>query len=759
MWAVALGREDDFFALGGHSLLATQVMSRLRAIGGVELPLKTLFERPTVAALARAVDEARRAGAGVSLPPIERAPRQAGDLPLSFAQQRLWFLDRLAPGNPFYNMVTALRFDGPLSLAALAAAFAALAVRHESLRTTFTTPGGGAEPRQAIAPALEVALPLVDLAALAAPARDAEMARLAAAAARRPFDLAAGPLLRLLALRLAPAAHVLSLVLHHVIADGWSMAILTREAGELYAAASERRPPRLAALPVQYADYALWQRGWLAGDGAAGQLAYWRGQLAGAPHALDLPADRPRPAVESFRGGMIGISWGAGRVAGLRAVARARRATLAMTLLAGYELLLGRLAGQDDLLVGTAIANRNQVEIEGLIGFFVNILALRADLAAAGGFGDLVSRTRAVALAAYDHQDLPFERLVEELGVARDLSRNPLCQVFFGFQNVPEAAPGIAGVAVSALGGGRAETGTSKFDLTLFLWESGDGLLGTLEHNRDLFDRTTVERLAGHLAALLAAAAEPAAADVPLRDLSFLAPAERHQAIVEWNATAAAYPAAASLGELFAAQVRETPRAEAVRFGDARWSYAELDARADRLARRLTALGVGPESRVGLAVERSAALVAATLAIVKAGGAYVPLDPALPRARLAHLAADSGVAVVVTTATARAALADFGGGLLLLDSTDSTIRSIRSIRSIGRTRIIHRRRRPTAAASPTSSTPRGRPASPRESRCRTAPSLASPSARTTSSCGPETAWRRSPTPPSMPSPGSSGGRC
>ncbi|HVR96049.1 MAG TPA: amino acid adenylation domain-containing protein, partial [Thermoanaerobaculia bacterium] len=580
----------------------------------------------------------------------DRIPRRAPGFdraPLSFAQERLWFLDRLRPGSAFYNMPQALGLGGEVSPAALEAAVSGVVRRHESLRTTFHERAG--QPEQVIAPRARWVLLLVDLAALPEAPRKAEVRRLADDEARRPFDLERGPLLRGALLRLGEREHVMLLDMHHIVSDGWSMGVLVEEITTLYGAALRGESSPLPELPIQYADFALWQRGWLRGDVLEKQLAYWRERLADAPAALELPGDRPRPAMQGFLGATYRFELEEGLLPGLLALSREHEATLFMTLFAAYQALLGRWTGQRDILIGSPIANRNRTEIAPLIGFFVNTLVLRSDLQDDPTFSGLLRRVRQTALDAYLHQDLPFEQLVGELRPERHLSHNPLFQTMFALQNTPGGEGDFSGLSLSTV---DFESPTAKFDLELIAEQIDDYLVVALTYNRDLFDEPTILRLVGHFQALLAAvAAEPA---LRVSELPLLSGPERHQLLEEWNDTHTAEPAGAL--QRFEAQAARTPEAEAVVFGAERLTYSQLDRRANGLARRLRDLGVGPGVKVGLSVERSPALVVGLFGIWKAGGAYVPMDPAHPKARLSYMQEDSGVRVVVT----QELLADLG---------------------------------------------------------------------------------------------------
>jgi amino acid adenylation domain-containing protein len=634
VWAEVLGLKqvgiaDDFFALGGHSLLAIQLVSRLREAFGVELPLRRLFTVSTVEALARELEDLRVGSA----PPLRPVPR-VGDLPLSFAQERMWFLHRLEPESPQYNIPGALRLRGRLDVAALHAALGEIVRRHESLRTTFALVDG--RPVQRVSPAVDLAVPLVETV-------ESELRRLAAEEARRPFDLVVGPVLRAKLLRVGEEDHALLVTMHHIVADGWSIGVLLRELSAHYLALAERRSVGLPDLAVQYADFAVWQRQWLAGDELEARLAWWKRSLDGAPTLLELPADRTRPAYPTYRGALQKERMPAPVSEALKDFAQSRGATPFMVLLALLGALCRRYTGQQDILLGSPVAGRDRVETEELIGFFGNTLVMRVDLTGDPGFGELVGRVREMALGAMSHRDLPFEKLVEELSPERDASRTPLFQVLLALQNAPFELPALPELHAEVL---ESYAGVSRFDLTLFVRETPAGFEETVEYALDLFDAATVERLLGHLRVLVAAAlADPGC---PVSALPLLTTEESEQLRVEWTRPGPAWPEEARLHQLFEAQVRRTPEAIALIAGEERLSYRELDLRAERMTRRLRALGVGPEVRVGIFLHRTSRLLIAMLGTLKAGGAYVPLDPAYPRERLEAILGDAEAPVVVT---------------------------------------------------------------------------------------------------------------
>ncbi len=661
-----IGARDDFFELGGHSLMAARLLSRLRDVFGVELPLRALFEAPVLAGLAARVD-ARLSGAPeLRLPPV--APTGADEGPLSFAQERLWFLDRLEPDSPLYNIPVALRLTGQLDPAVLERSLAEIVRRHGALRTTFGEAAG--EGVQSVAESLAFTLPTTDLRGLPEPEREALASRLATEDANRPFDLRRGPLLRARLLRLSETEWVLLLNVHHIVSDGWSMGVLVQESAALYQAFAEGAPSPLPELPVQYLDFALWQRRWLQGAVLEEQLAGWREALAGAPTLLELPADRPRPAVQSYAGAAEPVALPAELAAALGELARGAGATLFMVLLAGFQALLHRYTRQDDVLVGTPVANRGRGEVEGLIGFFVNTLVLRGRPAAGLAFRDLLHQARSASLESFARQDVPFEKVVEALGVERTLAHSPLFQVLLVLQNTPAGPLELPGVTLAPV---EVQTGLAKFDLTFSLWEAeGGALAGSLEYATALFDVSTARRLLGNLRVLLdSAAADPS---LPLGELALLTPAEREQ-LRAWNATTVSYfgpepGAGACLHELIAAQAGRTPDAVAVRFEDESLTYGELDRRAGLLAARLRGLGVGPETLVGICAERSLEMVVGLLGILRSGGAYVPLDPSYPADRLAFMLEDAALPVLLAQnrlLERLPGLPELRGRLLLLD--------------------------------------------------------------------------------------------
>ncbi|HYH79832.1 MAG TPA: condensation domain-containing protein, partial [Longimicrobium sp.] len=671
IWAEVLGvervgGEDNFFDLGGHSLLATQLVSRVREAFRTELPLRAVFEAPTLAELARRVEALRAETLGdAGAPPLVPVPRDGSPLPLSFAQQRLWFIEQLEPGSTAYHMPSALRLRGPLDARTLERALGEVVRRHEALRTTFGETEG--VPFQVVHPAGAARLELTDLSRLAAGEREAEARRLAREEAQRPFDLRAGPLFRTRLLRLGEEEHVLVLAMHHVVSDGWSMGVLFRELGALHEAFARGEASPLPELPVQYADFAVWQRAWLSGEVLERQIAWWKERLAGAPPHLELPTDHPRAATPDTRAGHVFRALPPDTAQGVRALARREGATLYMVLLAALDLLLARWSGQEDVVVGTPIANRTRRETEGLIGFFVNTLALRADLSGNPSFQALLGRVRETTLGAYQHQEVPFERLVDELRVERSLSHTPLFQVMFAVSDGTGGPRPWGGLAVAPYPAGG---GAAKFDLDVMVMEQEGGLGVAFTYREALWDAPTLERVAGAYALLLgAAAADPGR---PVLGLPLVSEAERESLLAGSSGPLRGYPAGPCVHDLFAAQAARTPHAPALVHAGEVLDYAGLERAANRLANHLRRLGVGPETRVGICLERGPELVVAMLAILKAGGAYVPLDPAYPRERLAYMREDAGVALVLTSGRLAGALPE-GTPLLALDAARAAI--------------------------------------------------------------------------------------
>ncbi|MET0395315.1 MAG: amino acid adenylation domain-containing protein, partial [Longimicrobiaceae bacterium] len=619
IWAEVLGVErvgihDDFFQLGGHSLLATRVVSRVRALLGAELPLRALFESPTVAGIAAGL----RSHGGAAAPPLLPAPR-GRPLPLSFSQQRLWFLDRMEPVNAHHNIPFALRLRGPLDAGALGRALAEVLRRHEALRTVFREDDAG--PVQVVLPADGFRLPVVELGGLPEAARERAMRERAEAELGRPVDLEAGPLMRAALLRMGRGEHVLLLMVHHAAGDAWSFGVLYRELSRLYAAFLAGRPSPLPPLAVQYGDYAAWQRAHLRDATLERQVAFWRGRLEGAPPLLELPTDRPRPALQTHRAGEVAFALPAAPRSRLRELDRREGVTPFMTFLAALAVLLRRLSGQDDVVVGTPIAGRTRAETEGLIGFFVNMLALRTDLSGDPSFRELLGRVREATLGAYAHQDVPFEKLLEELRIQRSLGHASVYQVSMVLHNADVGMPELEGVRASRV---ELKTRTTPFDLTLVVAEKADGgMRGSLIYNADLFDEATA---AAH-AALLRAVLEDAAArpDAPISTIAPVLEEERALQLERWSATAPALPSHRPVHHLLREAALRAPDAPAVaQEGAAALSHADLHRRADALARRLTSLGVAPETRVALCLERSPQMLVAVLAVLKSGGCYVP---------------------------------------------------------------------------------------------------------------------------------------
>jgi amino acid adenylation domain-containing protein len=637
------GVRDNFFELGGHSLKAIQVLARLRARTGADVPLQTFFAAPTIERLAQAAQ-----GAVSSTQPALVAGSCGEDAPLSLHQQRLWFLDQLEPGSAAYNIPTALRLSGDLDVTALQRALTEVVRRHQVLRTTFVVRDG--EPWQRVGDAGIVPLPVEDLRGLSAIERDNAASSIAGEETARPFDLARGPLMRCRLVRIGDTDSLLLLTFHHIVSDAWSLAILARELRALYGtfgALVAGQPSPLAEPAVQYADFARWQRNQLDDASLGRQLAYWKAQLDGAPTLLELPADRPRPATRSLQGALLRFSLPADLVAAVRRTGQNSGATLYMTLLAAFAALLNRYTGANDLLLGSPVASRRRVELEGLIGFFVNTLVMRVRFDRDLTVADLLSHVRASCIDAQAHQDVPFERVVEELQPARSLGHAPLVQAMLVFDSAEPEVVDWSGVRVQPV---PVDIATTKHDLTLYLTERADGIDAAFNYSTDLFDAGTIARFAGHFQVLLAALTDDPARRVA--DLSLLTPEERRMLLADWSRTEKGREGSATslcVHEIVDLHATVTPDAPAVVFEDASLSYRELNARAAAVARRLRALGVGPDSRVALCAERSVEMIVGLLGVLKAGAAYVPLDPDLPLDRLAYMLSDSQARALLFT--------------------------------------------------------------------------------------------------------------
>ncbi|MGB9178609.1 MAG: amino acid adenylation domain-containing protein [Pyrinomonadaceae bacterium] len=661
----SVGINDNFFDLGGHSLLAMQLISRVRKSFTVDLPVRGLFESPTVAGLARRIEAATEFGKAASAQPLVPVSRENA-LPLSFAQQRLWFIHKLEPSSSAYNMPVAVRLKGRLDFAALEQTLSEIIKRHESLRTSFGMSDG--QPVQIITPPEEVALPVLDLSHMPERERVAEAQTLATAEARQSFDLERGPLYRASLLRLDDEDHILMFSMHHIITDGWSMGVLVREVGTLYLAFAEGKPSPLAPLPIQYADFAHWQRKHLEGEALEAHLRYWKKQLGGTLPVMELPTDRPRPLVQSFNGSSQTMNLPASLVEKLNALARREGVTFFMLLLAAFKAMLYRYTGEEEIIIGSPIANRNREEIEGLIGFFVNTLVLRTDLSGSPNFRELLKRVRTVALEAYAHQDMPFEQLVEHLQPERSTNRHPLFQVMFQLENAPIGEASLPGLTLQPV---EVERTTTQLDLSFDMMEDAGGLWVVAEYSTDLFDGSTIERLLRHFQNLLEGVA--CNEDARIEQLPLLTTAEREQLLVGWNDTAKNYPVGECLHELFEAQVKRTPERIAVEGFGQQLTYAELNSRANQLAHYLRKIGIGPEIRVGVLMERSLEMVTGLLAILKAGGAYVPLDPRYPKQRLAFMLDDAQASVLLTQGALKEAVPEHQAQVVCLDADSESI--------------------------------------------------------------------------------------
>jgi amino acid adenylation domain-containing protein len=653
---------DNFFEIGGHSLLAMQVVSHIRQTLQVEISILNLFEAPTIAGLAYHIHDQLQVKQATSVPELAPADR-IDELPASFAQRSQWFLHELDPLSTAYNEPLIVRLDGPFAFDAFKRSLEMLVQRHETLRTTFDSRDGQAI--QVIAPQLSLAVPIIDLSNMADTAREEQILRLTQQELHTHFDLIMGPLMRVRLLRLGELSHVLLITCHHIISDGWSVGILLRDLTVLYQSQVHDKLIPLPELPVQYADYTLWQLQWLQDEVLQNHLNYWQQQLVNAPDLVTLPPDRPRPAIQTTNGAQQKILLPAKLLEDLKSLSQQEGVTLYMTLLAAFQVILMRSSDQHDIVVGTPVANRSRREIEDLIGFFVNTLALRVDLSDNPGFRNLLARVREITLQAYAHQDLPFEKVVEFLPIERSLSYSPIFQAMFVMQSMSLSTRQTDDLSWIPA---RIESTSAKFDLTFTVQEAEQGLWTSVEYNTDLYNQSTINRLLTHWQGLLSSIVQDADQAIDL--LPMLSDSEREQILVTWNDTVVEYPEYWALHQLVEQQVERSPEAVAIFFEEQQITYRELNWRANQLAHRLDTLGVGPDVLVGVCMERSVELVIAVLAILKAGGAYVPLDPTYPQDRLAYMITDAQVSLVLTHTRVSQSIVALGIELLSLDTDE-----------------------------------------------------------------------------------------
>ncbi len=648
---------DNFFELGGHSLLATRVTSRVREMFGVALPVRSVFEAPTIRGMSQKILAGMQGGELQQRRHITTVPRD-GDLPLSFAQERLWFLEQLESAGPAYHIPIVVRIEGQLDVEAVRKTLQELVRRHESLRTTFVNVDG--EPRQRIASSMNVDLPSVDLSTLSEAERQVEAVAFSSAQAQQTFDLSSGPLLRAALFRLSRETHVFALTFHHIISDGWSMGVLVREVAALYEAYAAGKESPLEELPVQYADYAVWQRDWLRDEVLENQFEYWRRLLGDVPTAIELPTDYPRLPVQSFRGDNITFSLSEELTARLKEISKQENVTLFMTLLAAFRILLYRSTGQEAIAIGTPIANRQDSAIENLIGFFVNTLALRIDVTGDMTFKELLSRVREVTLGAYAHQDVPFEKLVEELQPERVRNLHPLFQVMFAVQNAPQSSLNLPGLTFTTQ---EFEHGATRFDIECHMRELDNRLYGQLIFSTDLFRRESAERMLKHFEILL----EGITPDSRIATLPLFTEEEKQQLLAAWQGPVVEFPRDKCIHQLFEAQAERTPDDVALVFHEEELTYRELDQRATQLARYLRKQGVGPDVVVGVCIERSLEMMVGVLGVLKAGGAYLGLDPAYPQERLQLMLDDVQAQVLVTQERFSSRFAAVGTSQIYID--------------------------------------------------------------------------------------------
>nr|WP_236065157.1 non-ribosomal peptide synthetase [Reticulibacter mediterranei] len=660
-----LSVDDDFFEAGGHSLLATQIIARLRRTLHVEIPLKSLFEAPTIASFAHIVQTTLQQQQDTLIPSLHPTHFQ-GNAPLSFAQQRLWFLDQMNPNDPAYNISVRLHLSGNLNVSAVRQSLNQVVERHEILRTTFVVREG--KPVQQVVPAMSIPIPIVDLRNIDKKEQEKQIELATQNDALMPFDLKHGPLLRATLLQVGSQDYIFLFTMHHIICDGWSYRVLVDELAVLYEHIAFDTSEQLPALPLQYSDYAIWQRKWMQGTLLDQRLAYWQMQLAGAPPLLELPIARSRPAIQTFRGKQHIFRLSPRMLELLQRLSQRSGTTLFMVLLAGFQLLLARYSGQTDILVGTPIANRAYTELEALIGFFVNTVVLRTRISGELTVWELLARVRTTALNAYAYQDLPFEKLVEVLQPERDLSYSPLFQIAFVLQNVPPLTRTISDLTVKQLDDAVV---AARADLTLNMWEDQNSLLGAFQYNTDLFEEVDIIRMAQHYCTLLEGMVEEP--NRTLANLPMLTQEEFQQLTRTWNATQRAYPLQKSLPQLFEEQVSRTPQAVALLAEEQTLCYEELNRRANQLAHYLNKKGVEPETCIGLWMDKSVTMVIAMLGILKAGGAYVPLDPGYPEERLRLMIEDAGITLVVTQEHLKNAVRRSGVEIICVDGQPEQI--------------------------------------------------------------------------------------
>jgi amino acid adenylation domain-containing protein len=650
IWSSVLGTSeigiyDNFFELGGHSLLATKVLARARRAFDLDIPLRSLFDSPTVAKFAERIENIRRAEIGLSVTKIKPVPRDE-DLLLSFGQQRLWFIDQLDPDSPVYNIPEAIKINGDLDIKILEDSINEIIRRHEVMRSSYPTVEG--KPIVVIEPEIKISLDVIDFSSFSVEEREIEIQRFVISESRKTFDIANAPLFRLNVLNVDHNEWIVVLIVHHIISDGWSSDVFYKELGILYSLLSEGKKLEVArrmlpTLECQYIDYAAWQRDWLSGEVLNIQLEYWKEQLADLPPLLELPIDHPRKALQSSVGEHISVKYPYDLYRKATEFCKREGVTLFMLLLAAFQTLLYRYSGQSDIAVGTPIANRTRREIEGLVGFFVNTLVMRTDFSENPNFYDLVQQVREVSLGAFSHQDLPFEILVDSLQLEKDLSHTPLFQVMFMMQNAAEGTFEIPGLEFNRL---DIDSGMSMFDLTLVITESQDGFLAGIEYSTELFNRNTIQQMLDHFEVLLESALDQP--DLYVAKIPILKSGEYQKILYEWNQTKFTHSVDRCIHHLVEAQVMNDPDKTAVISGDSEITYEKMNARANQLARYLRASGVGAENIVGVAMYRSVEMLIAMLAILKSGAAYIPLDPAYPKERLEYIVQDAKVSLILT---------------------------------------------------------------------------------------------------------------